>query len=113
MLVARQREWGGAGGIFVEGRDIGTVVFPDADVKIYLDACPRNGPGDKPAIARSPAGAVLAEVEPHWPNAIAATDPCGIAAGHGAQRDPDRDDRHRDEVVVARVMAIVEQRRQL
>ena len=29
---------GGSGGIVMEGRDIGTVVFPDADVKIYLDA---------------------------------------------------------------------------
>jgi len=38
VLVARQREMGREGGIVMEGRDIGTVVFPDADVKIYLDA---------------------------------------------------------------------------
>jgi cytidylate kinase len=38
-LVMRQREWGDAhGGGVVEGRDIGTVVFPDADVKVYLTA---------------------------------------------------------------------------
>lgn len=37
-LVARQRELGQAGGVVMEGRDIGTVVFPLADVKIYLDA---------------------------------------------------------------------------
>ena len=37
-LVARQREMGAAGGVVMEGRDIGTVVFPDADVKVYLDA---------------------------------------------------------------------------
>jgi cytidylate kinase len=37
-LVRRQREEGRDGGIVVEGRDIGTVVFPDAGVKIYLDA---------------------------------------------------------------------------
>jgi len=37
-LVARFREIGAAGGIVMEGRDIGTVVFPDADVKLYLDA---------------------------------------------------------------------------
>jgi cytidylate kinase len=37
-LVARQRRVGFGGGVVVEGRDIGTVVFPDADVKIYLDA---------------------------------------------------------------------------
>jgi CMP/dCMP kinase len=38
ILVARQREMGRAGGVVMEGRDIGTVVFPDADLKIYLDA---------------------------------------------------------------------------
>ena len=39
-LVARQRREGAGGGIVVEGRDIGTVVFPAADVKVYLDASP-------------------------------------------------------------------------
>ena len=39
-LVARQRQAGRQGGIVMEGRDVGTVVFPDADVKIYLDASP-------------------------------------------------------------------------
>jgi len=39
-LVAQQRAMGRSGGIVMEGRDIGTVVFPDADVKIYLDASP-------------------------------------------------------------------------
>jgi cytidylate kinase len=38
ILVARQRALGADGGIVMEGRDIGTVVFPDADVKIYMDA---------------------------------------------------------------------------
>jgi cytidylate kinase len=38
VLVARQRELGAEGGVVMEGRDIGTVVFPQADVKIYLDA---------------------------------------------------------------------------
>jgi cytidylate kinase len=39
LLVARQREWAEAhGGGVVEGRDIGTVVFPDATVKVYLTA---------------------------------------------------------------------------
>lgn len=37
-MVALQREMGRDGGIVMEGRDIGTVVFPDADVKFYLDA---------------------------------------------------------------------------
>jgi cytidylate kinase len=38
VLVDRQRALGLDGGIVMEGRDIGTVVFPDADVKVYLDA---------------------------------------------------------------------------
>jgi cytidylate kinase len=42
VLVARQRTYGKGGGIVMEGRDIGTVVFPDADVKIYLDASPEE-----------------------------------------------------------------------
>jgi cytidylate kinase len=37
-MVARQREMGKQGGVVMEGRDIGTTVFPDADVKIFLDA---------------------------------------------------------------------------
>lgn len=37
-LVARQRAMAAEGGVVMEGRDIGTVVFPDADVKIFLDA---------------------------------------------------------------------------
>jgi len=41
-LVRRQRERGTSGGIVMEGRDIGTVVFPRADVKIYLDAAPEE-----------------------------------------------------------------------
>lgn len=39
-MVARQREMGLAGGVVMEGRDIGTKVFPDADIKIFLDADP-------------------------------------------------------------------------
>lgn len=39
-MVALQREMGCDGGIVMEGRDIATVVFPDADIKIYLDADP-------------------------------------------------------------------------
>ena len=38
-MVARQREMG-RGGVVMEGRDIGTKVFPDADLKIFLDADP-------------------------------------------------------------------------
>lgn len=38
ILVQMQREMRKEGGVILEGRDIGTVVFPDADVKFYLDA---------------------------------------------------------------------------
>jgi cytidylate kinase len=41
-LVERQRKEGRSGGIVMEGRDIGSVVFPNADVKIYLDASPEE-----------------------------------------------------------------------
>jgi CMP/dCMP kinase len=39
-MVARQREMGAGGGVVMEGRDIGTKVFPDADLKVFLDAHP-------------------------------------------------------------------------
>ena len=39
-MVARQQEMGAGGGVVMEGRDIGTKVFPNADVKIFLDADP-------------------------------------------------------------------------
>jgi len=42
VLVERQRQLGAGGAIVMEGRDIGTVVFPDADVKVYLDASPEE-----------------------------------------------------------------------
>ena len=38
VLTEKMRQAGRDGGIIMEGRDIGTVVFPDAEVKIYLDA---------------------------------------------------------------------------
>jgi cytidylate kinase len=41
-LVARQRELAEQGPLVMEGRDIGTVVFPAAAVKIYLDASPEE-----------------------------------------------------------------------
>jgi len=39
-MVRLQQELGSSGGVVMEGRDIGTVVFPHADVKIFLDAAP-------------------------------------------------------------------------
>jgi len=40
VLVAEQRRAGQQGGVVMEGRDIGSVVFPDADLKIFLTASP-------------------------------------------------------------------------
>jgi cytidylate kinase len=40
VLVAEQRRAGQRGGVVMEGRDIGSVVFPDADLKIFLTASP-------------------------------------------------------------------------
>jgi CMP/dCMP kinase len=39
-MVAHQRAMGAGGGVVMEGRDIGTKVFPDADLKVFLDADP-------------------------------------------------------------------------
>ena len=39
-MVAAQQKMGAGGGIVMEGRDIGTKVFPDAEIKIFLDAAP-------------------------------------------------------------------------
>jgi len=41
-MVARQREVGQGGGVVLDGRDIGTTVFPAADVKFYMDAAPKR-----------------------------------------------------------------------
>jgi cytidylate kinase len=56
-MVTQQRKLGELGGVVMEGRDIGTAVFPDAEVKIFLDAAPevrgnrryrQSGPADVP-----------------------------------------------------------------
>jgi cytidylate kinase len=40
-MVSRQQQLGGQGGVVLDGRDIGSAVFPDAEVKFYVDAHPR------------------------------------------------------------------------
>ncbi len=50
-MVARQRELGRRGAV-MNGRDIGTVVFPDADVKFFLDAAPSERAGRRLAEER-------------------------------------------------------------
>lgn len=65
-MVERQRTLGAEGGVVMEGRDIGTVVFPDADLKIFLDASPevrgQRRLRDVEASQRASANAVLQEI---------------------------------------------------
>jgi cytidylate kinase len=64
-MVERQRQMGGDGGVVMEGRDIGTKVFPDADVKIFLDAAPEvrgSRRFKQNAATERPEAAVIAEM---------------------------------------------------
>ncbi len=64
-MVARQREMGIGGGVVMEGRDIGTKVFPDADLKIFLDADPvirEQRRLDQQQVKGAPAQAMAAEL---------------------------------------------------
>jgi CMP/dCMP kinase len=73
VLIAQQREMGAGGGVVMEGRDIGTVVFPQADVKVYLDASPEERArrrASDPAHAAGKGGAAVQEVA----SALAARD---------------------------------------
>ena len=63
-LVARQRELGRDGGVVLDGRDIGTAVFPDAEVKFYLDADPAlRAARRRQELAAAGAAADLAAIE--------------------------------------------------
>jgi CMP/dCMP kinase len=59
VLVDRQRQYAVGGGIVMEGRDIGSVVFPDADVKVYLDADPVERARRRSADAAHEAGRAI------------------------------------------------------
>ncbi len=68
VLVEQQQALGAGGAVVMEGRDIGTVVFPHADVKIYLDAAPeerarRRAADPAHAGNGSPLSAVKSEME--------------------------------------------------
>lgn len=63
-LVAQQQEMGRRGGVVMEGRDITTVVFPGADVKIYMEASVRERARRRQAeLARKGIQARLEEIE--------------------------------------------------
>jgi cytidylate kinase len=62
-MVRKQRELGEKGNVVMEGRDIGTAVFPNADVKIFLDAAPEvRGNRRFYQNPAEPSAAVLAEM---------------------------------------------------
>ena len=67
-MVDQQRALGQQGGVVMEGRDIGTVVFPNAEVKIFLDAAPevrgnRRYKQNVPAEVPITEAAVIAEMK--------------------------------------------------
>lgn len=116
VLIAQQREMGAGGGVVMEGRDIGTVVFPQADVKIYLDASPEERARRRAHDPQHSAGRGTAAVQ-EVASALAARDrsdqtraasPLTLAAGAvpidttGVPIDD----------VVARVLDLVDRRRQ-
>lgn len=62
-MVGLQRKMGERGGVVMEGRDIGTAVFPDAEVKIFLDADPevRGNRRYKQSVPNAPVEAKITE----------------------------------------------------
>ncbi|MBI5237549.1 MAG: (d)CMP kinase [Deltaproteobacteria bacterium] len=65
LLAGYQRGLGSRGGVVMEGRDIGTVVFPDADIKFFIDASPdvRAGRREKELQSRGDAPLVSKDME--------------------------------------------------
>jgi cytidylate kinase len=72
-MVSRQRRMGEAGGVVMEGRDIGTKVFPDAEVKIFLDAAPEVR-GERRYRQQGTAPAVIASETPQRGSAAIAAE---------------------------------------
>jgi len=74
-LVAAQREIAREGGAVLEGRDIGTVVFPDAYVKFFLDASAEERGALLPAgwLQRSPGSSASSAPRRSWPPTIRST----------------------------------------
>jgi cytidylate kinase len=63
-MVERQRRLGAEGGVVLDGRDIGTAVFPDAEVKFFLDADPARRARRRQAELRAAGSEVeLADLE--------------------------------------------------
>ena len=74
-MVDQQRALGAPGGVVMEGRDIGTAVFPDAEVKIFLDAAPevrgnRRFLQSAPTPVPLPPGVERAQPDPQTPEQV-------------------------------------------
>jgi cytidylate kinase len=109
-MVRRQQDMGSLGGVVLDGRDIGTAVFPDADVKFYVDADPARRAARRHAeLMAAGAPADLAAIEREirerdHADSTRADSPLTRAAG---AIDIDTTDDAPD-AVVARMMAIIE-----
>ncbi len=115
VLIVQQRAMGAAGGVVMEGRDIGTVVFPAADVKVYLDASPEERARRRAQDASHTAGRETTAVS-EIASALAARDASDrtrAASPLTEAADAMRIDTTGVpiEEVVARVLSLVEQRR--
>lgn len=114
ILVEHQREAARTRDVVMEGRDIGTVVFPDADVKIYLDASPEerarrraSDPAHRPAASTALADVATALAERDKSDSTRAVSPLAMAADAVLIETTAVP----IESVVDRVMAIVEEKR--
>jgi CMP/dCMP kinase len=111
-LVARQQAIGAAGDMVMEGRDIGTTVFPNADVKIFLDADPaeraRRRANDPAHTAQdAPVASIASAMEARdHADRTRATSPLAVA--EDAIRIDTTD--LSVEAVVARVLAVVREK---
>ncbi len=96
VLVARQRALGERGGVVMEGRDIGTVVFPNAQLKIYLDASDRRArpPAGQRHRAHGQSGGAGGGRRGHPGARSVGQDTRRVAADAGAGCGPHRHDRH-------------------
>lgn len=111
ILVGRQRALGEHGGIVMEGRDIGTVVFPHADVKLYLDASAEERARRRANDAAHTGTAALAEVATALQERDKSDSTRAASPLYAAEDATVIDTTHEPIVaVVARVMGIVRSR---
>jgi len=95
-MVEQQRVLGALGGVVMEGRDIGTAVFPDAEVKIFLDASPEVR-GDRryrqvltPPLSRAEEDRISAESSNPTPEQVAAQQKILLEMRERDERDRNR-----------------------